>query len=107
MNARTKQRKKMADKKNVSREIPISFDGEESIEASIEDESDDPHQIELVEAEAIGQDGDAGERTKEAGDPGPSARGSIARLQAQIDALNTEKASLFDQLLRRQAEFEN
>lgn len=97
----------MADKKNVSREIPISFDGEESFEASIDDESDDPHQIELVEAEAVRQDGDAGEQTKEPGDPGPSARGLIARLQAQIDALNTEKASLFDQLLRRQAEFEN
>jgi molecular chaperone GrpE len=107
MNARTKQRKKMADKKNVSREIPISFDGEESFEASIDDESDDPHQIELVEAEAVRQDGDAGEQTKEPGDPGPSARGSVVRLQAQIDALNTERASLFDQLLRRQAEFEN
>ena len=107
MNARTKQRKKMADKKNVSREIPISFDGEESIEASMGDESDDPHQIELVDAETVGQDGDAGEETEEAGDPGHSGRGPIARLEAQVDSLNAEKASLFDQLLRRQAEFEN
>jgi molecular chaperone GrpE len=107
MNARNKQRKKMADKKNVSREIPISFDGEESVEASIDDESDDPHQIELVDAEAVRQDGDAGKETEESADRGPSGRGSIARLQAQVDALNAEKASLFDQLLRRQAEFEN
>jgi molecular chaperone GrpE len=107
MNAGTKQRKKMADKKNVSREIPISFDGEESVEASIDDESDNPHQIELVDAEAVGQDCEAGEETEEAADPGLSGRGSITRLQAQVDALNAEKASLFDQLLRRQAEFEN
>lgn len=107
MNAGIRQRKKMADKKNVSREIPISFDGEESVEASIDDESDNPYQIELVDADAVGQDREAGEETEEAADPGLSGRGSIARLQAQVDALNAEKASLFDQLLRRQAEFEN
>jgi hypothetical protein len=101
MNAGTKQRKKMADQKNVSREIPISFDGEESIEASMGDESDDPYQIELVDAEVVGQDGDARDETEEAANPGLSGRGPIARLQAQVDALNAEKASLFDQLLRR------
>ncbi len=97
----------MPDKKNVSREIPISFDGEESVEASIDDESDSPHQIELADVEAGRKDGNAVEETEEAAGPDPSGRGSIARLQAQVDALNAEKASLFDQLLRRQAEFEN
>jgi molecular chaperone GrpE len=34
-------------------------------------------------------------------------RETIAQLQSQIDALTAEKASLYDKLLRRQAEFEN
>jgi molecular chaperone GrpE len=107
MNAGTRQRKKMADQKNVSREIPISFDGEESVEASIGDESDDSHQIDLTDAEEVLQDGHAGAETEEAADPGLSGPGPITRLQAQVDAMNAEKASLFDQLLRRQAEFDN
>jgi molecular chaperone GrpE len=44
--------------------------------------------------------------------PGPGGAGSAKRspgpdLQAQVDALAQEKAALYDQLLRRQAEFEN
>jgi len=37
----------------------------------------------------------------------PGGEDDVARLQAQVETLGQEKAALYDQLLRRQAEFEN
>ncbi len=90
----------MRDKKNVPREIPISLDGDEGIEADSEERSE-PHEIELVAEEPV----DA--KPGGADDPAPTEKDPINQLQAQIDALTAEKGSLYDQLLRRQAEFEN
>ena len=103
MNTGTKQRKKMPEKKNVSRDIPIEFDGEDSVEESVFGERDNPHQIDLADAEAAQQDGEA----RDGADDASLGRDANAEVQAQIEALNAEKVSLFDQLRRRQAEFEN
>jgi len=84
----------MRDKKSVRREIPITFDGEEEIDASREEVTDEPHGLELVSADRKGDDP-------------PPQQDAISRLQAQVDSLTAEKASLYDQLLRRHAEFDN
>jgi molecular chaperone GrpE len=89
----------MPNKKNAARDIPISF----------EEGSDKPHEIELAagqsdqrqSAEAVAQEVDG------APEPVEHQQDQFAQLQAQIDALTAEKASLFDKVLRRQAEFEN
>jgi len=99
----------MGNKKNVSREIPISFDGETRKENELEAVTD-----ELPETELAADQGDdeqrfvgTAQRTEEADERDEPSKDPIAQLQAQIDALTAEKASLYDKLLRRQAEFEN
>jgi len=104
-----KQKKEMRDKKNEPREIPITFDGDESLGSSAEEGSDLPREIEVA-AGPSDQPQSVGASEEEAEDPADQAdapEDPVAQLQAQIDALNAEKASLYDKLLRRQAEFEN
>jgi molecular chaperone GrpE len=73
----------MTNKKDEQKEIPIQ----------VFDESEDE------QAEATGTPDDrAAEETEQ--DP-------LAALQAQVDTMTQERATLYDQLLRRQAEFEN
>ncbi|HYP27144.1 MAG TPA: nucleotide exchange factor GrpE [Blastocatellia bacterium] len=81
----------MAKKRDEQREIPINFVGE--------DEDEVPDAASEAEPDSAGE--------PEA--PEESARGEGAGpgLQAQVDALTQERAALYDQLLRRQAEFEN
>ena len=47
------------------------------------------------------------EEAEEAGEPDEPRQDPVVQLQAQIDALTAERASLYDKLIRRQAEFEN
>src|SRR5262245_42159736 len=100
----------MRDKKNVPRDIPISFD-DDAVEAAEQQGEERPHEVEMVAEErdqwandqrASAGDLDEGELSDDEAEPDP-----VAQLQAQIDTLVADKASLYDQLLRRQAEFEN
>jgi molecular chaperone GrpE len=96
-------KKEMRDKKNEPRDIPITFDGDESSE----DGSDLPHKMELA---ADSSDQTQTSVTSEAEDPADSPevrQDPYAQLQAQVDTLNAEKGALYDKLLRLQAEFEN
>jgi len=99
----------MRDKKDEPRDIPITFDGDESLGSSSEVGSDLPHEIEL-EAGADNQQQSvvaSEEEAEDPADPADARQDAVAQLQAQIDALTAEKASLYDKLVRRQAEFEN
>lgn len=98
----------MRNKKNVAREIPIIFDSEERHETDSDEGSDNPHVIELA-AEQTDQQQSEGAVAEEVDAPEPNEpqQDLSSQLQAQVDALTAEKASLYDQLLRRQAEFEN
>jgi molecular chaperone GrpE len=98
----------MGKKKDERREIPIKF---------AKDEKD----TEGEKTEALAEEPEAAERIVEEPsapatpeielnasserDRGASIAGS--ELQVQIDTLTSEKSALYDQLLRRQAEFEN
>jgi molecular chaperone GrpE len=99
----------MSDKKNEPKDIPISFDGDESFGSNSEEGSDLPQEIELA-AGPSGQQQNARtaeEEAEEGAEPDEPRQDPIAQLQAQAEALTAEKASLYDKLLRRQAEFEN
>ena len=94
----------MRNKKNEPRDIPINFEEEENLESSSEDGSDLPQQS--VSAADLDQlaDEPVDERAEgsEPAEPDP-----VAKLQAQVGALTAEKGTLYDKLLRGQAEFEN
>lgn len=86
--------------------MPVSFDEEkENVEAKAEEEAD-PRQVELA-ADDVSQQQDAAtvEETDEESAPREPSR--ISKLQSQVDVLLAERASLYDKLLRRQAEFDN
>ena len=95
--------------KNEPREIPINTDDEvyeldaDEISASAADliGEDQPPARPGVDKKDGPTSADD-ERAETAGD-----QSTIDRLQAQVDAVNQEKVALYDQLLRRQAEFEN
>ena len=98
----------MRDKKNEPRDISISFDDEENLGSNSEAEL--PEELELAAGPGDQQDpGTATEENdaQEAAELAEPQQDAVAQLQAQIDALTAEKASLYDKLLRRQAEFEN
>jgi molecular chaperone GrpE len=97
----------MRDKKNEPRDIPITFDGDESLDSSREAETELPNENELSagasdETQRIDASDD---EAQDAADP--VVLDPVAPLQSQIDTLTAEKAALYDKLLRRQAEFEN
>ena len=96
-------------KRNEPREIPINTDDEvyeldaDEISASASDligEDQPPARPGVDKKDGTTSSDD--ERAETAGD-----QSTIDRLQAQVDAINQEKVTLYDQLLRRQAEFEN
>jgi molecular chaperone GrpE len=99
----------MPNKKNAAVDIPIRFDGEESLEADSNEASDEPGEIEVAAGdtdqsqgfEAVAQEVDV------SAEPVEPEKDQFAQMQAQIDELTTEKAVLFDRVLRRQAEFDN
>lgn len=98
----------MRDKKNESRDIPISFDGEESLGSTAEEGSDLAQQIELAAGPSdLEENASAAGEEFEEPEPAEPRQDPLAQLQAQIVALTAEKAALYDKLLRRQAEFEN
>jgi len=97
----------MPDKKKAPRDIPIGFDENENVEAKAEEEAD-TGTVELTASEVIeSEDGPTVEETDEISEPGAREQTPISKLQSQIDVLMSERASLYDKLLRRQAEFEN
>lgn len=103
------EKRKMRDKENVPRDIPITFEGDEILGSNSEEGSDLPHEIELAAGPSDQQQsvGASEDEAEEPADPADARQDSVAQLQAQIDALTAEKALLYDNLLRRQAEFEN
>jgi molecular chaperone GrpE len=100
----------MRKKKDASREIPIKFVDRREEEA---EPDDDAYEIDADDPELV-MDPDPVEAAEEAeGAPAQTDETGAAEpnpqdeLQSQIDTLGQEKAALYDQLLRRQAEFEN
>lgn len=94
------------------RNIPISFDATENVEAKADEakaeEEADSRPDELVAAEVIdSEDGATVEETGEVSEPDPEEPSPFSKLRSQVDVLMSERASLYDKLLRRQAEFEN
>lgn len=95
---------------NEPREIPISFAEAESSEAMVqaaEDTRQEPTVDEAGHAADAGAVDDGAAEDKEEvaqSEPRPSR---VSQLQSQVDVLMTERASLYDKLLRRQAEFDN
>jgi molecular chaperone GrpE len=94
----------MRNKKSEPRDIPINFEGDENLESSSEDGSDLPQQtVSAADSDELADElVDEGAEVAEPAEPDP-----VAKLQAQVDALTAEKGSLYDKLLRGQAEFEN
>jgi molecular chaperone GrpE len=95
----------MGHKKNKAREIPIAFEDqneEEKLKAVDEPLESSAEADEQPEVES------ALEPASEAGEgPGAADDTQTDDLQSQVDALTRDKAALYDQLLRRAAEFEN
>jgi molecular chaperone GrpE len=92
----------MGQKHNEPRGIPIAF--EDSDEEELK--ADQPPAADASGAEPeSSMQADAGVSV-ETGDP-PDNEDADPSLQAQVDALAREKVALYDQLLRRAAEFEN
>ena len=99
----------MPDKMKAPREIPISFDSTENVEewpkkqrpTERQISTGDPAAAEVIESE----DEPTVEEPVKASEPG--RRNRPFRFATQVDVLLSERASLYDQLLRRQAEFEN
>ena len=95
----------MRKKKDAPREIPIKFaDGREE-EAKPDD---DAYEIDADDPELVMDldPAEASEQTEGASEPSADSDAQ-AELQSQVETLAQEKAALYDQLLRRQAEFEN
>lgn len=106
----------MGNKKNEPRDIPISFDGEEQLKGNSEETSDSLEletfdNLEDVEPESGKDDQpktvDAAVEDADAADAEEPQHDPLAERRAQINGLIAEKASLYDRLLRGQAEFEN
>jgi molecular chaperone GrpE len=102
----------MSDKKNEPKDIPISFDGDENLGSNSEEGPDLRREIELATGPSDQQQNvepgeEEEEEAEEASEPDQPRQDAVAQLQAQIDALTAERTSLYDKLIRRQAEFEN
>jgi molecular chaperone GrpE len=97
----------MPDKKKAPRDIPISFEAEENVQAKAEEEAD-PRKVELTSGEVSQSEETAPvDETEATSEPDSPERSRISKLQSQVDVLLAERASLYDKLLRRQAEFDN
>jgi molecular chaperone GrpE len=104
--------KDMRKKKDGSREIPIKFvpkqeaEREQADADTYEIDADDPQLVMDPDPAEAGIE-TASAEVAEAEEPTAAQPGQQAELQSQIDTLAQEKVALYDQLLRRQAEFEN
>jgi len=101
----------MGHKKNKAREIPIAFEDQneeeklkavdEPLESTVE--ADEQPDVESsLEAASVAGEGPGAADDSQTDDHIPDSD-----LQSQVDALARDKAALYDQLLRRAAEFEN
>lgn len=95
MSSRAKEdNKKKMGKKEEPKEIPIEF-------------AYDNEDMKAEEAASANDAANDDSNPTETSRPETGQQSSGTGLQAQVDALTQEKAALYDQLLRRQAEFEN
>lgn len=104
----------MRKKKNEPKEIPIKFveDAEAEQEEQDSPAEEMPDEIEASEQQAVPEAVAEEEelQSADASDPdeaGEAKEAAAPDLQSQIDSLMAERSALYDQLLRRQAEFEN
>jgi molecular chaperone GrpE len=98
-------KKEMRDKKNEPRDIPITFDGDESLE----DGSDLPHEIDVaaISSDQTQSTEASDDDAEDPVDPADARQDLVAQMQTQIDTLTADKGALYDKLLRLQAEFDN
>jgi molecular chaperone GrpE len=104
----------MGKRKEEPKEIPVTFAGDEPVE---DQKATEPEELSGVEAEIVTPSADppvTGEGKQEGELSVAELLGDIAELtqalndaREQIDALGKEKSTLYDQVLRRQAELEN
>jgi molecular chaperone GrpE len=102
------QNNEMRKKKNEPGDEPYFIDGDD-LGSYSEDGSVLTDEMDLADGPSDQQEG-VGTSEEGAGktaDPTDARQDPIVQLQVQIEALTAEKASLYDKLLRRQAEFEN
>ncbi|MEK6303901.1 MAG: nucleotide exchange factor GrpE [Acidobacteriota bacterium] len=105
----------MGHKKNEPGKMPIALDDPIEEDLNLADQPLNEEELlideyEQLEAENVQEAGStADEQTDEAGDSSAveSEGDASANLQSQVDTLTREKTALYDQLLRRAAEFEN
>lgn len=91
----------MRNKKNLLR------DSEETVEPNEEEAEESRHNEPASSDSGQKQDAEATNETDDAGDSNPRPQSRVGQLQSQVDVLLSERAALYDKLLRRQAEFEN
>lgn len=101
----------MRKKKAEKREIPIKF-ADDSKETTAEEAGEQPQQSDqasqgINDEQASAQSDAAHEDRPDPDELSETWDAAWAGLQAQVDSLTQEKIALYDQLLRRQAEFEN
>ncbi|HLG15057.1 MAG TPA: nucleotide exchange factor GrpE [Blastocatellia bacterium] len=103
----------MGKRKNEPREIPIKFseqgEGASSDNGALVDVETDQDDVTVEWVRDVEPAEPFDPVLPPRGDPTESTSSELGTsdLQSQIDALTEEKTQLFDQLLRRQAEFEN
>ena len=101
----------MAKKKDEPREIPIKFDdgGKDAEEGDAQPAMKLEENIDQVEEQPKVAARSDKTQPSDAFDPDLPPGGGVENsdLQVQIDSLTAERSILYDQLLRRQAEFEN
>jgi molecular chaperone GrpE len=98
----------MPKKKDDPKEIPIKFADDAEAEQGEQVLLAEEMPAESEESEQhTDPEGMADEEVQDAEIADPVEAGDIADLQSQIDSLTAERTALYDQLLRRQAEFEN
>ena len=97
----------MGNRQEGSKEIPIQFD-EENGEVKSEEETRHAISEEDTVSESAGEPDAEAAAPREADAEAEMAQpDQIAELQAQVEGLTQDKTNLYDQMLRRQAEFEN
>jgi molecular chaperone GrpE len=95
----------MGRKQGEPREIPIKF---EEADEGLNEEVDPVAEPEAAGKEADPEGGAAAQSPTADGQTSePAEVDPLVQLQGQVDSLIQEKSSLYDQLLRRAAEFEN
>ncbi len=103
----------MGRKKDKPKEIPIKFADDESATSEeagdCENMAEESDPLEAAEADELPQAGDPQTEEDQESELGDFAKFTLelAEVQDRVETLTREKAALYDQVLRRQAEFEN